>query len=181
MSALTVEHARSLASPAPALRRRAVPVAEPRSATRVVREVGTRPPDAAPAPGQHALPLDVRPGTAEEVDAQRREAEAARRWAGQFIQAALEVAAGARPGGQLARWATEEVCTALVRRGVLSAARSHTARVPRRTVVSSRASCPRPGVAEASAVITDGRRMRAVALRMESRQGRWRVTALQIG
>ena len=179
MSALTVAHASAAPVPAPALRRRPIPVVEPRSAAGVVRRIDARPPGDAPA--QHALPLDVRPGTAEDGDAQQRLTEEAGRWAGQFVQAALEVAAGARPGGQLARWATEEVCAALLRRGVLSAARAHTARVPRRTVVSSRASCPRPGVVEASAVITDGRRMRAVALRMESRQGRWRVTALQIG
>jgi hypothetical protein len=181
VSALTVEHARPLTAATPALRRRPIPVGEPRSATRVVRGVGPRSPGATPATGQQALLLDARPGTAEEADTQDRATEEAKQWAAQFIQAALEVAAGTRPGGQLARWATEEVCTALVRRGLLSAARAHTARVPRRTVVSSRASCPRPGVAEASAVITDGRRMRAVALRMESRQGRWRVTALQIG
>lgn len=184
MSALTVEHAAPASAapvPTPALRRRPIPVVEPRSAAHVVRRIDAGPPGDAPAPGQHALPLDVRPGTAEDGDAQQRATQEAGRWAGQFVQAALEVAAGARPGGQLTRWATEEVCAALLRRGVLSAARAHTARVPRRTVVSSRASCPRPGVAEASAVITDGRRMRAVALRMESRQGRWRVTALQIG
>lgn len=185
MSALTVEHARSLTAmaplPVPALRRRPIPVAEPRSATRVVRRVEARPCDVSPDARQQALPLDVRPGTTEEAEAHQRATEEANRWAAQFVQAALEVVAGARPGGQLARWATEDVCTALLRRGVLTAARAPTARVPRSRVVSSRASCPRPGVAEASAVITDGRRMRAVALRMESRQGRWRVTALQIG
>lgn len=189
MSALTVEHARSLLdgatapvpAPTPALRRRSIPVGEPRPAARVVRGLGTQATGTAPPARQQALPLDVRSGAAEEADAQELAAAEAKRWAAQFIQAALEVAAGARPGGQLARWATEDVCGALLRRGVLTTARAHTARIPRRTVVSSRASCPRPGVAEASAVITDGRRMRAVALRMESRQGRWRVTALQIG
>jgi hypothetical protein len=35
-------------------------------------------------------------------------------------------------------------------------------------------------VAEATVVISDGPRVRAVALRMEGTDGRWRVTALRI-
>ena len=40
---------------------------------------------------------------------------------------------------------------------------------------------PRDGVVEACALVSDGGRLRAVAVRMEGLDGRWRVTALEIG
>jgi Family of unknown function (DUF6459) len=40
---------------------------------------------------------------------------------------------------------------------------------------------PRDGVAEATVVVNDGARIRAVAVRLEGWDGRWRVTALQLG
>ena len=40
---------------------------------------------------------------------------------------------------------------------------------------------PCNGVCEASAVVIDRGRVRALALRMEGLDGRWRVTALEIG
>jgi hypothetical protein len=114
-------------------------------------------------------------------------------WAGQFVQAAVEVAAGLRQPSQLTRWTTGAVRDALARRGALNRRGPSTAgpgaarpaavgAAPRRAVVRSvRASSPAPGVAEASAVVADGTRLRAVALRLEAFEGRWRVTALQIG
>jgi hypothetical protein len=40
---------------------------------------------------------------------------------------------------------------------------------------------PADGVAEASAVVVDGGRVRALAFRLVGLDGRWRVEALQIG
>jgi hypothetical protein len=50
------------------------------------------------------------------------------------------------------------------------------------TVVRSMRLCrPADGVVEASAVVVDRGRVRAVALRLEEFGGRWRVCALEIG
>ena len=38
-----------------------------------------------------------------------------------------------------------------------------------------------PGVVEASVVVHDGNHLRAAAVRLEVRRGRWRATALEIG
>ena len=40
---------------------------------------------------------------------------------------------------------------------------------------------PRPDVTEASVVLVDGSRVRALAIRLVGRDGRWVVEALQIG
>ncbi len=188
------------AAAAPTLRRVPVPIAEPRPALRVVRtqddEVG---------PDQGVLVLDTPANTAE-LPVPRRarpdpDAVAAfcaavptptthlpdpRRWAGQFVQAAVEIAAGQRSASQLLRWTSLEVHTNLARQAHLAArrARLETARegrVTRAVVRSVRTCSPSDGVVEASAVVSDRGRVRAVALRLEGLDGRWRVTALDIG
>ena len=51
-----------------------------------------------------------------------------------------------------------------------------------RAVVRSVRLCePADGVAEASAVVVDGGRVRALAFRLVGLDGRWRVEALQVG
>lgn len=99
------------------------------------------------------------------------------RWAARLVQAVAEVLAGSRPLQQLMPWTDERVYLQL------------TGRLRRqRTVVSAparlcsvRVSEPRDGVAEACAVLRRGTRSRAVALRLEGVDGRWRCTVLQIG
>jgi Family of unknown function (DUF6459) len=104
-----------------------------------------------------------------------------RQWAAQFVQAAVEVTTGLRPPSQLVRWTNDEVRTLLVRRAELARRTPGRTRQPRRGVVRSTRVCiPCAGVAEATVVISDGPRVRAVALRMEGTDGRWRVTALRI-
>jgi hypothetical protein len=104
-----------------------------------------------------------------------------RQWAAQFVQAAVEVTTGLRPPSQLVRWTNDEVRTLLVRRADLARRTPGRTRQPRRGVVRSTRVCiPCAGVAEATVVISDGPRVRAVALRMEGTDGRWRVTALRI-
>ncbi|MDQ1293247.1 MAG: hypothetical protein QG608_1128 [Actinomycetota bacterium] len=102
------------------------------------------------------------------------------RWAAHLTQAALEVAEGVRPPGQLAPWATEEVRTALAQMGEQRAAPG-LRRARRITVRSVRVTHPAQDVAEACALVTDGQNLRAVALRLEKGDGRWRITAMEIG
>ena len=109
-------------------------------------------------------------------------------WAGHIAQALIEVMAGTRPAPQLLRWTVPEVYAAVARRAAVSARRAVAAGrregIPagRRAVVRSVRVCePADGVAEASAVVVDGGRVRAVAFRMVGLDGRWRVEALQVG
>ena len=104
-----------------------------------------------------------------------------------LVQAVIEVLAGTRQPSQLVRWLSADVYTALQRRAGLAArqrrkATSATAAVARRAVVSSVRLCqPADGVVEASAVVLDRGRVRAVAVRLEGLDGRWRATALEVG
>jgi hypothetical protein len=118
-------------------------------------------------------------------------------WAGRMVQAVLEVLAGVRPVAQLVRWASLPVYTALQRRCTLAAsraARANRANRPhqvsqsgrpeagRRAIVRSVHICqPADGVVEASAVVVAGGRVQAVALRLEGLDGRWQMTALELG
>lgn len=100
-------------------------------------------------------------------------------WGGHIAQALVEVMAGARPAPQVLRWTTSEVYAVVARRAAVSTLR----RVgTRRTVVRSIRVCePADGVAEVSAVVVDGGRVRALALRLVGLDGRWQVEALQVG
>lgn len=101
-------------------------------------------------------------------------------WAAQLVQAVLEVLAHERPRHQLVRWLTPEVYADLgvhlaVRRGPAPSGPR-----PRRTVSSLHVFEPADGVAEATAVVVGGRRARAMALRLEGWDGRWRCTRLAL-
>lgn len=100
-----------------------------------------------------------------------------------LVQAIVEVLGGSRPSAQLARWLTADVYAGLQRRAGLAArlrrgaaATSHHAVVRRVRVCEVR-----DGVVEACAVIIESERVRAVALRLEGLDGRWRATAVEIG
>ncbi len=185
----------------PPLRRLPVPQAAPRPALRLIG-----PESRAVAPTQGTLALSaVEPAAAnppvgwdgEDDDfarPRRTPAQALpepRRWAAQFVRAAVEVTAGIRPPSQLVRWTSEEVQATLARRATLAVRAARAAGrapvttprpVPCRVVVrSARACIPRDGVAEVSLVVSDGSRLRAVAVRLDGLDGRWRATALEIG
>jgi hypothetical protein len=106
-----------------------------------------------------------------------------RPWTRRLTQAVAEVLAGARPAGQLARYATLDVLEHLERStGRLGQAGSGGRAVPMRPVVASvHVSEPADGVAEVCAVVDTGPRRRALALRLEGLDGRWRCTQLQFG
>ena len=104
-------------------------------------------------------------------------------WAATFIQAAMEVAMGLRPPGQLVRWTTPEIQEALARRGALVSRALRRSAVPLlKPAVRAVLICtPAARICEASAVIADPEKIRAAAFRMEGFQARWRVTVLDLG
>lgn len=108
-----------------------------------------------------------------------------REWAAHIAQALVEVMHGVRPPSQVMRWSTPEVYTVVARRGSRTARRATRARGQRpahRTRVARVLVCePADDVVEASVVLIDGERVRALALRLVGRDGRWIVEALQIG
>jgi hypothetical protein len=96
-----------------------------------------------------------------------------------LAQAVAETLAGARPAGQLARFLTLEVLEDLERWTGRLLAGSPRATI-RPTVSSVHLSEPDDGVTEACAVVDTGVRRRALALRLEGIDGRWRCTALEL-
>jgi len=96
----------------------------------------------------------------------------------------LEVFAGVREVEQLARWLTEDAYRKLVVRTNLAArarnARGMVARRPVHTVMSVHESSPADGIVEAVVVVRGPARTRALAVRLEGRDGRWRATSLAL-
>lgn len=101
-----------------------------------------------------------------------------------LTQGALEVLAGVREVEQLARWFSEDAFRALVTRANLSArARSARGVAPARPsfqILSIRQFAPAEGVVESAIVVAGPGRTRAVAIRLEGLDGRWRATSLAI-
>ena len=99
-----------------------------------------------------------------------------------LVPAALEVIAGSRPATQLVRLLSTDAYADLQRRAARAArSRSRPTAVRRATVRRVVATVPRDGVVEASVVVQQAQRVRAVAVRLEGWDGRWRVTALEVG
>lgn len=96
----------------------------------------------------------------------------------------VEILAGARDLEQLSRWVTDDVYRHLLKRVVLSArARQATGRPPTRpsfTIGSTTQCAPRDGVVEAVVIVHGRARTRAVALRLEGLDQRWRATAINV-
>lgn len=96
----------------------------------------------------------------------------------------IEILAGSRELEQISRWVTDDVYRHLLKRVVLSArARHATGRAPSRpafTIGSTRLCEPRDGVVEAVVVVRGRARTRAVALRLEGLDRRWRATAINV-
>ncbi|PZF53346.1 3-hydroxyacyl-CoA dehydrogenase [Curtobacterium sp. MCSS17_008] len=96
----------------------------------------------------------------------------------------VEVLTGGREVDSIARWITEDVQRHLLQRAALAArARALGERSRARPLlqVGSVQVCePAPGVAEAAVIVHTRSHARAVALRLELRQGRWRATAVGV-
>ena len=96
----------------------------------------------------------------------------------------IEILAGARDLEQISRWVTDDVYRHLLKRVVLSA-RARQARgqvVARPTfAIGSTVICePRDGVVEAVVIVRNRARTRAVAIRLEGLDKRWRATAINV-
>ena len=106
-------------------------------------------------------------------------------WAGRLVQAVIEVVSGVRPVTQLVRWTTapvyEALCARVARPAANTGSRDHATTRLAEVVRSVRVSEPRDGVAEVCAIVQQGPRCRAIALRLEGIDGRWQCTALHIG
>lgn len=117
-------------------------------------------------------------------DGRSTEQRELRAWAARFAQAAVEVLGGDRPVSQLLRWTSARVYEDLDRR-VRILGRTAPAPTRLRTVrpqVRSVHVCqPAPGTAEVSVHVRHGHRSRAIAARLERRNGRWTCVALQLG
>lgn len=96
----------------------------------------------------------------------------------------LEIFAGVREVDQLARWLTEDAYRKLVTRANLAArarsARGMPAKRPVHQIVSVRYSSPADGIVEGVVIVRGPARTRAVALRLEGMDGRWRTTSLAL-
>ena len=113
------------------------------------------------------------------VPTPRAELPAPGPWAGRLVQAVVEVIGGDRPLGQLVRWTDEHVYGQL--RALVTARRDSTTPRARASVRSVHVTEPLDGIVEVCAVIHDGARARAYALRLEGADGRWCCTHLMLG
>src|SRR5215212_1764813 len=104
----------------------------------------------------------------------------ATRWARQMVQVIVEVLSGERAATQLLRWTVPEVYDE-IRSRTTSRSPSGAAPLRRPRVGTVRVCQPADGVAEAAAVVHGPQRTRAIALRLEGLDGRWRVTVFQAG
>ncbi len=100
-----------------------------------------------------------------------------RRWTALLAQAVVEILAGRRPVAQVVRWVDPEIVERL-RRSAASPSRGGDG-VPVR-VRRVRVSTTMEGTVEAVAVVDDGTRCRAIAMRLEALHRRWRCTALDL-
>lgn len=96
----------------------------------------------------------------------------------------VEILAGARDLDQIARWVSDDVYRTLLKRTILSArARQARGERPGRPAISLGSILltePADGVVEAVAVVHGRGRSRAVAIRLEGIDRRWRATAIGV-
>lgn len=101
-----------------------------------------------------------------------------------LARGAIEVIAGVREPEQMARWLAEEPYRTLLLRANLAtrarSARGQVARHPSYAVRSLHLRSPDDGVAEAVVVVDMPPRTRAVAIRLEGIDHRWRATSLSV-
>ncbi len=138
-------------------------------------------------PEQLVLPLEwawsvPRPAPAQPEPA--RQLPDAKQWGGRITQASFEIMLGSRPAGQLARLVDARTLHVLaLHTSKYSIARKrHPGTVlARPRICSLRCFQPHAEAAEISAVVHDGERYRAVALRLNARGNQWLATAFEMG
>ncbi len=133
-------------------------------------------------PGPRLMSVDFNTDPAVSiVPTSREELPEPRRWTAQLVQAVVEVLAHERPRQQLVRWLSPSIYADLSASVLARAQPSKGApNRARRSVSSVHIFEPADGIIEASAVVVGGARARAVALRLEGWDGRWRCTRLAI-
>jgi len=96
----------------------------------------------------------------------------------------IEVLAGARDLDQLARWVSDDVYRHLLKRVVLSAraraVKGQRAQRPAITIGRCIINEPRDGIIEAVVIVHSKVRVRAVAVRLEGLDNRWRASAINV-
>jgi hypothetical protein len=102
-------------------------------------------------------------------------------WGRRLLVGMIETAGGRRPLHQLAGMLSPSVGRGLGADFERAALRGTPHWLHRAAVRSVRAAEPAVGVAELCATVEAGRRVRAVAMRLEEHRGRWRCTRLQLG
>lgn len=96
---------------------------------------------------------------------------------------AIEIIHGTRPLDQISAWITGAVAAELVLRRSLQAQRDAIAQDTRRlphALGSTKTTHPADGVIEGVAIVHSRVRSRAVTIRLESLDHRWRATALSV-
>ncbi|RIX28747.1 Rv3235 family protein [Amnibacterium setariae] len=96
----------------------------------------------------------------------------------------VEVLGGVRDLEQLGRWLSESVYRHLLRRSIIAArgraVRGQAAARPVAKVAATRITYPAGDVVEATVLLHGAARTRAVAIRLEGMDSRWRATALAV-
>jgi hypothetical protein len=148
-------------------------------------------PSAPPAPDLNCIPgagnrlpmcdLTTDPAVAV-VATPRCELPEPSRWTAQLVQAVIEVLGHERPRQQLVRLLSPSLYADISAAVLAGAQPKRPGQAPRarRSVSSVHVFEPADGIIEANAVIVGGARARAVALRLEGWDGRWRCTRLAI-
>lgn len=142
------------------------------------------PDDALPKYVQSCLAVDFRAGDEDDYFGPQATLRYAlpepRAWAHAIAVAVLESLGGRRPPTQFARAMTSEVYDVIARRHAVALRRGATGAQP--SLVRRVALCePADGVAELSIVVHHGGRVRAIAMRMSGVDGRWLITAFEMG
>lgn len=128
---------------------------------------------------QAAKPNPAGPDLGEPRPTGRRELPEPATFARRLVIGVIETATGRRPASQLRQHTSPTVHAGLARdAGRID--RLGTARRPA-SLHSVHISEPADAVAEVTAVLRVGERFRALALRLEGSEGRWRCVRLQIG
>lgn len=127
----------------------------------------------------HPVPDDTDPLFAPQAT-RRRHLPEPQEWLRQLSSAILECMSGVRPTNQVARWMTPRLHDRVCRRSVIARRRGVT---PVRCAIIRRVHICEPddGIVEASIVVQYEGRIRAMAVRMVGVDGRWMVTALELG
>jgi hypothetical protein len=102
-------------------------------------------------------------------------------WSRRLVIGLIETAAGRRPLHQLSALLSPSVSRGLGADFDRAAHNGTPHWLHRANVRTIRAAEPTDGVAEVTATVETGHRVRAMAMRLEVRHGRWRCTRLQLG